>query len=339
MLLSELVARFELEPQRSFEDLVIVGIKSLDEAQPGHLSFLTNAKYRHLLTTTSASAVLVEDFVAGAEVLQLKASAAYATLAKIMALLYPERRFSTGVHASASIHPNAKLGKEVAVGAGVVIEEDVIIGDHSVIEHHAVIGAGSQLGPHCHLYPAVVLYPRCHLGQRVRVHANTVIGSDGFGYAQVDGRHQKVPQIGRVLIGDDVEIGSNVSIDRGALKDTVIGSGVKIDNLVQIAHGTRLGDHAMIISQSGIAGSAELGEHVTLAGQVGVNGHVKIGKGVLVMGKSVVTKSLEGPGTFAGNPAVPHMQYQRQLANLRALDKLKRRITELERQLNHGTED
>ncbi len=335
MLLSELIARFELTPSRAFADVALSAVRALDEAQTGDLSFLTNLKYKNLLQSTQASAVLVDAFDQGAEVLQLKTSATASRLSEIMNLFHPEVQGFTGIHASAWIDSSAEIGEDVVIGVGAVIESDAIVETGCIIGHHCVIGAKSRVGARSHLFPGVVLYPRTILGRNVRVHAHSVIGSDGFGYAQEKGQHVKIPQIGRVVIGDNVEIGSHVCIDRGAIKDTQIGSGTKIDNLVQIAHGVVIGEHAMVISQSGIAGSAELGKHTTLAGQVGVNGHIKIADGILIMGKSVVTKSLNEPGTYAGNPAIPVMKYQRQLANLRSLDKLRRRIKELENQLNH----
>jgi len=192
------------------------------------------------------------------------------------------------------------------------------------------VGRGCRIGRDCKLFPNVVLYPGTHLGDRVRIHANCSIGADGFGYAPTKGIHFKVPQIGSVVIEDEVEIGANSCIDRGALGVTRIGKGTKIDNQVQIAHGVTIGANCILVSQTGISGSASLGNNVILAGKVGVVGHVHIGDNIVVMGDSVVTKNLTEPGQYAGNPAIPHIQYQRQQAGLRMVAELRQRLRALE---------
>lgn len=328
--ISDLVRQFELKPSAPFSDRPILGVRTLAEAEPGFLSFLTNPKYAQLLSKTKASAVLVETADVSVDVLQLATPEPYAVLGRILELLYPEPERQPGVHGTAVVHDAATLGASCVIGPHCVVERGAHIGDGCILESHVVVGRNCRVGPDSHLFSHVVLYPECRIGARVRIHANCVIGGDGFGYAQTHGRHQKIPQIGHVVIEDDVEIGSNTSIDRGAIGVTRIGAGTKIDNLVQIGHGVTIGAHALIVGQVGIAGSATIGDHAILAGQVGVVGHVTIGDGVVVMGKSVVTKDLLKPGRYAGNPAIPHVQYQRQLATLRSIDKMRKRIQSLE---------
>lgn len=332
MKLTELIQTFELKLISPLqEDVVIEGVKPLEKAGPSDLSFLANPKYRDQAATTRAAAILVKEPISGCHAIQLECSHPYLMLAKVMAHLFPEPKPEPGVHPTAVIGKNVVLGENCAIGPFCVIGEGVQIGENTELVQHVSVAAGCSIGNACKLFPHVVLYAGTRLGARVRIHANSVLGSDGFGYAQAQGVHVKVPQIGGVIIGDDVEIGSNVSIDRGALDDTVIGKGVKIDNLVQIAHGVRIGDHGMIISQSGISGSTTLGKHTILAGQVGVVGHVEIGDNILIMGDSVVTKSLKTPGRYAGNPAIPFMSYQRQQAHIRNLSDVIKRIKQLEK--------
>lgn len=313
-------------------DVEIRGVRPLDKAGPGDLSFLANPKYRHQAEATGASAILVSEVVPGCRAVQLGCSHPYLVLANVLAQLFPEPKPEPGIHPAAVVADTATVGEGCHIGPHCLIGEGAKIGAGSVLIHGVSVAAGCRIGEDCKLFPHVVLYSGTRLGDRVRVHANSVLGGDGFGYAQSGGIHIKVHQIGGVIVGDDVEIGSNVSIDRGALDDTVIGNGVKIDNLVQIAHGVRVGEHGMIISQSGVSGSSSLGKHTILAGQVGVVGHVEVGGGIIVMGDSVVTKSLKEPGRYAGNPAVPLMKYQRQQAEVRRLPELAKRVKKLEKQ-------
>jgi len=331
--ISQLVKTFRLELlSKLTEDVDIRGVRPLDKAQTGDLSFLTNPKYRQQAQKTKASAVLVREAVPDCGAVQLGCNHPYLVLANVLEHLFPEPVPEPEIHPSAVIAESATVPEDCYVGPHCVVEKGAVIGSGSVLVHGVSVGAGCVVGEDCKLFPHVVLYPGTALGNRVRVHANSVLGSDGFGYAQSDGVHIKVPQIGGVIVGDDVEIGSNVSIDRGALDNTVIGNGVKIDNLVQIAHGARVGEHGMIISQSGVSGSSSLGKHTILAGQVGVVGHIEIGDGIIVMGDSVVTKNLKEPGRYAGNPAVPFMTYQRQQAEVRRLPELVKRVKKLENQ-------
>ncbi|CAM2067377.1 UDP-3-O-(3-hydroxymyristoyl)glucosamine N-acyltransferase [Sulfidibacter corallicola] len=335
MKLSELMRRHDLKAVTPPDgDPEIRSVRPLEAAGEGDLSFLNNRKYRQQAVETKATAVLTAEPIPDCEAVQLLCREPYAVLARILADLHPEPAYPASVHPSAVVDPSARIHPECHIGPHCVVEAGAVIGAGTVLVNGVTVGRDCRIGAACRLFPHTVLYHGVTLGDRVRIHANSVIGSDGFGYAQTGGIHLKVPQVAGVRIEDDVEIGSNVSIDRGALSDTVIGKGSKIDNLVQVAHGVKIGEHCLVISQSGISGSATLGRYTVLAGQVGVVGHVHVGDQVVVMGDSVVTKDLPGPGQYAGNPAVPHMQYQRQKARERNLAKLEKRLKSLESAVN-----
>lgn len=337
MQISELIERFDLKPVEPVtRDFAIHGVKPLGEAGPDDLSFLSNPRYRSALAETKAGAVLIQKPQDGTAALQLVCANPYATLARVLQALYPEPKRAGFIHATAHVDPSAQLGADCYVGPGCVIEAGCVLGDGVELVANVTLMPECSIGSQSKLFPGVVLYPQVQVGQQVRIHANTVIGSDGFGYAQDAGQHVKVPQIGRVLIGDECEIGSNVSIDRGSLSDTLIGKCVKIDNLVQIAHGVVVGDSSIIVSQTGISGSAKLGKYVVLAGKVGVSGHLEIGDQVTVMGASVVTKDLAAKAQYAGNPAIPHMKYQKQMAHSRRLGEYAKRIKALEDRHSNG---
>ena len=320
------------QPDSDFE---IKSVRPLSEAGEGDLSFLTNPKYKSQALKTGASAILVSKAIEGCSALQLVCKNPHATLARILSALFPEPEMAPGIHPSAAVDPSAKIAPDCHIGAFCVVEAGCEIGAGSVLQARVTVMRNSKVGEDVRLFPGVVIYDDVHLGNGVRIHANTVVGSDGFGYAQDGGVHVKVPQIAGVRIENNVEIGSNVSIDRGANSNTIIGEGSKIDNLVQIGHGVKIGKHSIIVSQTGISGSSKVGNYSVLAGKVGVVGHVAIGDQVVVMGQSVVTKNLDKPGQYAGNPAVPHMQYQRQLVQIRKLPKLEERVKKIEKALKN----
>jgi UDP-3-O-[3-hydroxymyristoyl] glucosamine N-acyltransferase len=251
--------------------------------------------------------------------------------AKAMALFFPERTFVAGVHPTAVVAPGSQIDSTAHIGPHCVIGDRVRIGVRTVLQGGNFIGDDSRLGDDVNLFPNVVVYPRAEIGRRVRIHANTVIGSDGFGYVQDGGLHRKVPQIGNVVIGDDVEIGAGVTIDRGALGSTVIGKGTKIDNLVQIAHNVEIGEGCLLVSQAGIAGSTKLGNYVVLAGQVGIAGHLKIGNQVIVAARAGVMNDIPDGEKWLGTPAQPDKEMKRQFIALRHLPDLLKRVAELER--------
>lgn len=334
MLLSQLLSHFELQTAAPLsEDFEIKGVRPLTVAGKGELSFLSNPKYRNQVATSRASAILVREVIADTSAIQILCKDPYVSLARVLTLLYPEVKPKRGVHPSSVVDPSALIHASAFVGPQCVVGSGSVIGEGAELVARVTLSAGCKVGSNCKLFPGVVLYPGVSLGEKVRIHANTVVGSDGFGYAQDQGQHIKVPQIGSVVIGDGVEIGACTTIDRGCLDDTEIGAGTIIDNQVQIAHGVKLGKASVIVSQCGISGSARIGNHSMLAGKVGVVGHVTIADKVVVMGDSVVTKNLKQAGRYAGNPAIPHIQYQRQLAHVRTLPDLKKRIKQLETRL------
>ena len=336
MKLTALIASFGLKTDDTFdENLVIKGVNTLKEAREGDLSFFTNKKYREDLLTTRASAVLLEEPIDGCPAIQCVVKNPYAVLARILQKMYPESRPEPGVHPSAVIASSAKIGENCYIGPYCIVEDHAQIGSGSVLFGHVFVGSGSTLGQNCTLYSHVTLYHGVHLGDRVRVHANTVVGSDGFGFAQDQGRHVKIPQLGGVRIGDDVEIGSNTSIDRGAQSDTRIGDGCIIDNLVQVAHGVELGNHCILAGQAGISGSTKIGDHSVMAGRAGTVGHIEIGTQTVLMAQSVATKSIDKPGYYAGFPAKPVEEYHRETAGLRRIESMRKKIRELEKWLKH----
>ncbi len=336
MRLTKILEHFDLSTAAPLaRDIEIQGVRPLSEAGEGDLSFLSNPKYRDQAVDSKASAILVSQAVDGADAVQILCKDPYVALARILNLLFPEQPLPSTVHPTAVVAPDAKIGEACHIGPFCVVESGCSIGAGTALVSHLSLGRDCEIGENSKIFPQVVVYPNTRIGNRVRIHAATVIGSDGFGYAQNQGIHMKVPQIAGVRIEDDVEIGSNVSIDRGALSDTVIGSGTKIDNMVQIGHGVKIGNHSILVSQTGISGSSSVGTHTILAGKVGVVGHVSIGDRIVVMGDSVVTRNLDKPGQYAGNPAIPHMQYQRQLAHVRKLPKLQERVKSLEKALKN----
>jgi UDP-3-O-[3-hydroxymyristoyl] glucosamine N-acyltransferase len=248
-------------------------------------------------------------------------------------LFFPEPTYPPGVHPSAIVSPSATIDPTTYIGPFCVIGDNAQIGPDCVLHGGIHVGASSVLGTGCHLFPNVVLYPRTQIGHRVRIHAGSIIGADGFGYVLDNGIHRKVPQVGQVVIQDDVEIGANVTIDRGALGSTIIGRGSKIDNLVQIAHNVTMGEYCLVVAQVGIAGSTKVGNHVTLAGQVGLSGHLKIGHRVAVGAQSGVMHDIPDGEKWFGYPAQPDRKTKRQILALQQLPILLRRVSVLESQL------
>jgi UDP-3-O-[3-hydroxymyristoyl] glucosamine N-acyltransferase len=304
-----------------------------ESAQAGDLTFAENEDYFARAEQSAATAIIADRRFSSAKKILIRVPNARIAFAKALALFFPEPKFAAGIHptaviaASASIDPTAHIGPHCAVG------ERVKLGANSVLQGGNFVGDDSKLGDEVNLFPNVTIYPRTEIGQRVRVHAGTVIGSDGFGYVQDGGIHRKVPQIGNVVIGDDVEIGANVTIDRGALGSTVIGKGTKIDNLVMIAHNVEIGEGSIVIAQVGISGSTKLGKYVILAGQVGLAGHLKIGNQVTVAAQSGVMTDIPDGEKWFGAPAQPDKDFKRQVIALRKLPDLLKRVAELEKKL------
>ncbi|HEX6415863.1 MAG TPA: UDP-3-O-(3-hydroxymyristoyl)glucosamine N-acyltransferase [Burkholderiales bacterium] len=287
--------------------ILIRQVGSLERATREQITFLSNSKLKAKLAETRASAVILapgDEKLTGLP--RIVADNPYAYFARVSQLFNPVVTQS-GIHPSAVIAPSAKLGRNVSLGAGCVVGENVVIGDDSC------------------LYPRVVLYPGCTIGARVVIHAGAVIGADGFGLAPENGRWVKIPQIGAVRIGDDVEIGANTTIDRGALDDTVIEEGVKLDNQVQVGHNVRIGAHSAVAGCVGIAGSARIGRHVTIGGAAMIQGHIEIADHVHVSAGTLISRSLTKPGTYTGiYPFDEHDAWKRNAARLRRLAKEKK---------------
>jgi len=321
---------------------VIVGVAPLHRAEPGHLSFLTHPRYRAYLDATRATAVILSPKDAAncptPAVVAANPHVAYARAAALFAPVAEPRR---GIHGTAWVSPDAHvaadtwIGPHCAVEAGAVIETGVVMGPGCVIGEHAIIGAGSRLVARVTVCHRVRLGQRV-LVQRVLVHPGAVIGSDGFGLAlSSEGRWLKVPQLGSVLIGDDVEIGANTTIDRGALENTVIEDGVKLDNQIQIAHNVHIGAHSALAGCVGIAGSARIGRHCMLGGGVGIAGHLEIADHVQITGMSLVTQSITESGVYSSGLAVePNRVWNKISARLRRLDEMFRRLAALEKKSN-----
>lgn len=312
-----------------------VGIRqvaTLANAGAGHLTFIANPRYRSQLPTTRASAVVVG--AAERELTQLPriiSGNPYAYYAKVAALLNPPAVAEPGVHPTAVVGEGARIAPSAVIGPYVVLGKRVEIGAGAVIGAGCDIGDNVFIGNETRLYPRVTIYHDCRLGERVIVHSGAVIGADGFGLANEQGRWLKIPQIGRVLIGNDVEIGANTTIDRGALDDTVIEEGVKLDNQIQIAHNVHIGAHTAIAGCAGVAGSTKIGRHCTVAGSAMIIGHLEIADRVNISVGTLVTKSITEPGTYTSSiPCLPHRDWLKNAAQLHHLNELAERVKQLE---------
>ena len=317
-------------------ELEVGAVAGLKEAGAGDLSFLANPKYSALVAETRASAVIVPsdwDRSVSCSLIRVENSdQAFAVAAELFYEPVPAPQ--PGIHPTACVADSAQLAEHVVIGANCVVEDGVVIGAGTVIQANCVIGYKSVIGEKCLLYPLVSTREFTEIGDRVIIHNGTVVGSDGFGYAvQKDGSRTKIPQIGRVVIEDDVEIGANVAIDRARFGKTRIGKGTKIDNLVQIAHNVVIGEHSVMCGQSGISGSSTVGSRCILAGQAGLAGHLEVGDGAIVGAQAGVMKDV-APGDFVmGSPAFPHLQSKKMVANTMLLPKMKHRIKELEERI------
>ncbi len=313
--------------------LVLEGFAPADRAQPKDLTFAENENYFLRAEQSAAAAVIVDGPFKSNRKTLIRVPNARVAFAKVLPLFFPGAVFPAGVHPTAVVAASAWVDTTAHIGPYCVVGEKARIGARSVLQALNSVGANCQLGEDVNLFPNVVLYPGTEVGSRVRIHSGTVVGSDGFGYVLDNGMHRKVPQIGNVVICDDVEIGANTTIDRGALGPTVIGKGTKIDNLVQIGHNVTLGEHCLLVSQVGIAGSTKLGSYVILAGQAGLAGHLKIGNRASVAAQSGVMTNIPDGEKWMWTPAQPDRQAKRQMIALQQLPELIRRVHQLEKQL------
>jgi UDP-3-O-[3-hydroxymyristoyl] glucosamine N-acyltransferase len=317
---------------------IITRVADLGSAEAGSLAFLNNRDYLPLLATTRASAVVLsKDYTAACTRPMLVCENPYAVYAKIALLLHPDKDLSLkpGIHSSAVVDASALIDPTAIIAPLAVIEEGVQVGARSYIGSGTVLKRGSSIGSDCKLASNVTVCDGCRLGDRVIVHPAAVIGADGFGFASENRQWIKIPQLGAVLIGDDVEIGAGVAIDRGALKDTILENGVKLDNQIHVAHNVRIGAHTAIAAQSGIAGSTAIGKYCAIGGATGILGHLQIPDGTRLNAFSQVTQTIDQPGSYAssGMPLEPAAQWRRNWVRIKQLDEMAKKIRLLEKKL------
>lgn len=313
----------------------IDGVAQIDQAGKGKITFLANPKYKHALQNSRASAVIIDQ---KAEVTPsipfiLVADAYYGFLQTFLLFNPIKKILEDGIHPAAVVHDSAKVSADATVGANAYIGAGVVVGSKTQIFPNCVILNDSKIGDECILYPSVTVRENCTIGNRVIIHNGGVIGSDGFGFAPHGGKYHKIPQVGRVVIEDDVEIGANTSIDRATMGETIIKKGVKLDNLIQIAHNCVIDENTVIAAQTGISGSTSVGKNVVMAGQVGLVGHIRIGDGAQLGAQSGVTNSIPDGGVYFGYPARPAMHAKRIEAVVNNLPELLKRIKRLEKEI------
>jgi UDP-3-O-[3-hydroxymyristoyl] glucosamine N-acyltransferase len=333
--LRELAARFGGEVIGD-PDIRVEQVATLEGAGARDISFFTNPRYRRQLEQTHAAAVIVDAecaaMIPGRPL--IVCDNPYAYFARLSSFLNPREAVVPGIHAGAQVHPSASVDATACIGPCAVVGAEARIGPGTLIGPGACVGERSSVGSDCRLHPNVCVYHDCVIGDRVILHAGAVIGADGFGLAMEAGRWRKIPQIGRVLVGDDVEVGANTTIDRGALDDTVIEEGVKLDNQIQIGHNCRIGAHTAIAGCVGIAGSTHIGRHCRIGGSAMIGGHLEIVDNVEIGGATAVPKSILKAGTYTGLfPISQHQDWLRNASHIRHLDALAGRVRELERRL------
>lgn len=330
MILTELADRLgcRLEGDGQLE---VRRVTTLDDAGPGDLTFFTNAKYAAALKATQATAVIAAEGIEPPPCAVLWTKQPYLAFARAVGLFAEKWRPMPGVHSTAFVATGAAVDPDASIGPLAVVEEGARIGSRSIIHAHVTIGRYAQIGTDCVIHAGVSIRERVRLGDRVVVQDGAVIGSDGYGFARDEqGRHVKIPQVGGVIIEDDVEIGANSAIDRPAVGETRIRAGTKIDNLVQVAHGVTIGRDVLLAAQVGIAGSTTIEDSVTLAGQVGVAGHLTIGKGTVATAQTGIPNSVEAGSFVSGYPAIPNRDWLKASAVFRKLPELRKTIAELE---------
>jgi UDP-3-O-[3-hydroxymyristoyl] glucosamine N-acyltransferase len=332
--LTELVARFggELVGDGA---RTVRQVAPLDRATPDEIGFVSQSKYLSQLADTHAGAVILPpDARDATDLPRILTPNPYLYFARVSTLLNQPPRPPVGIHPAATVAPDATVAADACIAAGAVIGSGAVIGARTVIGANSVVGDQARVGTDCLLHANVTVYHRCEIGDRTILHSGCVIGSDGFGFAPNDGRWEKIPQIGRVLIGADVEVGACTTIDRGALEDTLVEEGVKLDNLVQVAHNVVIGAHTAIAACTGIAGSAKIGRHCTIGGAAMIFGHIEIADGTRISTNTLITKSLPKAGTYTSAlPFSEHEVWQKNAVHMRNLDKLVKRIKQLEQRL------
>lgn len=323
------------------EGIEITGVATLEDAGPGDISFLANDRYRHQLAGTKASAVIVSpEHAEKCQTDALITKNPHLCLARVSSLLNPPARPAPGCHPSAVIAPSAKVDSSAHVGPLSVVGADSVIGPGAEIGPGCVVQENVEIGKDSILVARVTVCARTIIGERCVLHPGAVVGSEGFGLANDDGVWVKVPQLGRVRLGNDVEIGSNTTVDRGSLRDTIIDDGVKLDNLIQIGHNVEVGAHTAMAALSGISGSTTIGKHCLIGGNSGTAGHLEIGDGAYFTGKSMITRSFPEAGSYSsGLPAMPTGAWRRMIGRIRHIDELFQRVRKIEKSLDKKSED
>ncbi len=308
----------------------------IEEGKKGAISFLSNPKYTHYIYSTESSIVLVnEDMVFDQPVntTLIRVANAYECVAKLLQMYEAAKPKKKGIDSKASIAQSATIGKDVYVGAFACIGENAVVGDNTMIYPHAVVGDGVKIGDNCIIYPNVTIYEGCQIGNRVTVHAGSVIGADGFGFAPNAEGYDKIPQIGIVTIEDDVEIGANTCIDRSTMGSTIIRKGVKLDNLIQVAHNVEIGENTVMSAQVGIAGSTKIGSWCMFGGQVGLAGHITVGDKTFLGAQSGVPGNIKGNQTLIGTPPMEPKAYFRSQAVFRRLPEMYKQLDEIQKEI------
>lgn len=317
-------------------NVVVSKPSKIEEATPDSICFYANPKYEHYIYTTDAAIILVsKDFepTQAVKATLIRVEDVYKSVSFLLENFAQKNNQEATISTQASIHPTAKIGKEVSIGPFVVIEEGVEIGDHCNLHSQVFIGKKSKIGNQVVIEPGVKIYHECEVGDNCILHANVVIGSDGFGFApQEDGTFKKIAQIGNVILEDNVEIGANTTIDRATMGSTIIRKGVKLDNLIMIAHNVEVGKNTVIAAQTGIAGSTKIGENCMIGGQVGIAGHIKIGNGVKVQAGSGINKNIKAGTSIYGYPALPYFDYLRSYAIFKKLPDLAKEVELLKKE-------
>ena len=309
----------------------------IEEGKPGSITFLSNPKYEHFIYDTDASIVLVNrDFIPEKPIKAtlIKVDNAYETLAKLMTLYEQSKTQNKGIASTAIIAKSAKIGKDVYIGAYAVIDDDVVIGDNTQIYPHTYVGKNASVGEGSLIYSGVNIYHDCQIGNHVTLHSGVVIGADGFGFAPTPEGYNKIPQIGNVIIEDNVEIGANTCVDRATMGSTIVHKGVKLDNLIQIAHNDEIGANTVMAAQAGVAGSAKVGEWCVIAGQVGITGHLTVGNHVILGPQSGIISSIKDNSRLIGSPPMEEKPFFKSQAVLRKLPDMYRELNALRKELD-----
>lgn len=313
--------------------ILLSGLAAAAGAKAGEITFAEKDSYFAAAEASAASGILVAGAFTSSTKVLIRVRNARVAAAQVLELFFPVAHYAPAIHSSAIVDPTAKIDPTAHIGPNCVIGAGTIIGARVVLIGGNHLGSDCRVGDDTRLYPHVVLYAGTQLGRRVAIHAGTVIGADGYGYVFDQGRHRKIPQVGNIIIHDDVEIGANCTMDRAALSSTIIGEGCKIDNLVHFGHNVIFGKHCLVMGQCGIAGSTQFGDYCVIASQTGVTGHLKIGRQVTVGGKSGVTRDVADGETVMGFPAVPDKQAKRQWIGIQKLPEMILRMRELEKQV------